>query len=133
MTTNTPIEQLLAEAAEQIKREAYAAGWRACMAAITQSVSNLAEPAGVAAGEVRTEGSFAGVAGPVAVTEAAPGSTPFFVLQTVRQTPGLGSTQVVDALRESGHGAAANSIRTTLFRLKDRRLIVQRHQKWYPT
>lgn len=129
--STTNLDQLLSEAAERIKREAYAAGWRDCLAAMNQAVAGLGEPAGIPPIEARLDVGGGG-GSPAPVTEVTTGSTPYYVLQTVRNTPGMGSTQIVDAVHDGGHRAAAASIRTTLFRLKDRRLIVQRHRKWFP-
>lgn len=122
-------DQLLAEAAERLKREAYAAGWRDALAAITTAVQEAGTPAlseGMSLG-----GEFAGL--PRSSTVAGPkqGTTPYVVLQVIRKSPGMTGAQIVSAVSESKHPASEGSIRTSIGRLKGRKLIVARHGKWY--
>jgi hypothetical protein len=42
-------------------------------------------------------------------------------------------SEVVSVVQESGHKVGEGSIRTTLIRLRDRKLIASRHGKWFAT
>ena len=133
---NTPnLDALLAEAADKMKREAYAAGWRDAIAAISKAAVGMAAPkmpknldlTGVlsltadAAGTKALQGNL-----------PAQGSTPWFVIQAVRTKPGMAGSEIVAAVKDGGHNASENSIRTSIFRMKDRKFIVSRHGKWFP-
>jgi hypothetical protein len=123
-------DKLLAEAAGRIRRDAFAAGFRAAVEAMTKALSELpdqpegpADAVGLASGAVRT------TAVPASVTV---GSTPWYVLQAITKRPGMTGADVVTAVREGGHSVTENSIRTSIARLGKRRLIVSRHRKWFP-
>jgi S1-C subfamily serine protease len=128
------IDSLLADAAERIKREAYAAGWRDAVAAINKAVGELVDPAALEDVEVRdAAGTPAAIGSTRAANSRLPkqGSTPWEVIQAVKKRPGMTATQIVEALHEGGHGAPENSVRTSIFRMKSKKLIVSRHNKWY--
>jgi hypothetical protein len=131
MSTDT--EKLLAEATEKLKQEAYAAGWHAAVAAMKAAVDGLGgpiapegftEPGGVRASEVLSNnGKNSNI--------PAQGTTPYVVFMAVKKAAGLTAGQILDAVKNAGHTAPEASIRTNIHRLKERKLIVQRHGKWF--
>ena len=66
------------------------------------------------------------------MTGVTQGSTPWYVLQAVRKKHGMTGSEVVSVVQEGGHRVSDGSIRTSLFRLSDKKLIVSRHKKWFP-
>ena len=125
---------LLAEAAEKMKREAYAAGWRDAIAALTKSMNELVDPATMGNFEIGDAQPVASGAISRTTNSKLPkqGSTPWEVLQVVKKRPGMTTVQVVEAMKTGGHSAPEGSIRTSIFRMKTRKFIVARHNKWYP-
>lgn len=130
------VENLLAEAAEKIRKDAFMEGWRAAIATMSKAISE-ASPEGAGAlldaiPEIAraTNGAAAGNS-----TGALPivGTTPHYVFQAVRKRPGMTGAEVIAAVRADGHDAGEGPIRTTLSRLSARRLIVNRHKKWFAT
>lgn len=134
-------DQLLADATTQLRREAYAAGWRDALDAMRKSLGELAEP--------RTLGILAGVEplpgeGGVLVSESAlldsdthqrmprKGSIRDCVLQTVRDNPGVRGIEIIEAVKKAGHQTTEGSVRITTFRLKEKGFIVARNRRWYP-
>lgn len=119
---------------ERIKQEAYAAGWRDALAAINKAVSSLNEPSTMQNGELRDDaGTPIQILLPASKTKLPKqGTTPWEVVQTVKKRPGLTGAQIIETMRTAGHNAPEPSIRTSIFRMKERKLIVSRHGKWYP-
>jgi hypothetical protein len=128
------INSLLADAAERIKREAYIAGWRDAVAAINKAVSELVDPATLEGLEIRDAVESPTSLSPKATNSKTPkqGSTPWEVIQAVNRRPGMTQIQIIEALHGSGHDVPENSIRTSIFRMKERKFIISRHGKWYP-
>ncbi len=125
MTSNN----LFAEAAEKIRREAYAAGWRDAVAALSKAATEAAE---FASAEIGSAIDF-GAASPSQIANGVTqGSTPWYVLQAVRKRPGMSGLEVISAVTEGGHRVSGASIRTSLVRLERKNLIVSRHRKWFP-
>jgi hypothetical protein len=126
---NDDLGQILADAAERIKREYYASGWRDAMAAVAQALSGIPSPAG---GEDR--GLEFTPAQPSVSQEDLPtqGSTPFYVVTAVRKHPGMTTGELLQAVADQGHNAPEKSVRTSIYRMKDRGFIVARHNKWFP-
>ena len=124
------VEKILAEAAEQIRKEAYFAGWNDCLAAIRAATEKVAPAASaISLGVIEREsggGDAAGAGGPKM------GTTPWYVLQAVKKSPGMTGAEVVAAVLEAGHRVAEPQIRTSLSRLQARTLIVNRHRRWFP-
>ena len=133
--TNGDNNNPLMEAAEKMRREAYAQGWRAGIKALLDAI-------GVAGPELANQvednfdiaDSMAGVPNIVVSRPGDPtlGSTPSYVLQAVRKRPGMAGSEVVSVVQEGGHKVPEGSIRTTLVRLERKKLIVSRHKKWFP-
>jgi hypothetical protein len=127
------LESLFSEVAEKIKREAYVAGWRDAIAAINKSVGELVDPATLEAIEIRDAKAAPTVLHRDANSKLPKqGSTPWEVIQAVKKHPGMSTVQLIDAIHAGGHGAPEGSIRTSIFRVKNRKFIVARHNKWYP-
>jgi predicted transcriptional regulator len=40
--------------------------------------------------------------------------------------------EIVAAVQEAGHNVSEGNIRTSISRVKDKKLIVSRHNKWFP-
>jgi hypothetical protein len=125
------LDSLVAEA-EKIKREAYAAGWRDAIAAITKALGELIDPAALDDNENRDSLNVPTASNGQNSKLPKQGSTPWAVIQIVKKHPGMTTAQIVNALHDVGHHAPEGSIRTSIFRVKDRRFIVARHNKWYP-
>lgn len=131
-------DQLLADATTQLRREAYAAGWRDALDAMRKSLGELAEPRAIGIAE-----SLPGEGG-VLVSESAlfdsessqrmprKGSIRDCVLQTVRDNPGVRGIEIIDAVKKAGHHTTEGSVRITTFRLKEKGFIVARSRRWYP-
>ncbi len=132
MTSDSDINKLLADAAEKIRQDAYAAGWRDAISAINKAVSEAGELSASEATGIGV-GDFA-VTGGNAKTGRSPtqGSTPWYVVQAVKRKPGMTGAEIVDAIQGSGHNVSEGSIRTSISRMKTRKLIVDRHGKWFP-
>lgn len=129
MTNGTELDRLLAEAAEKIRKEAYAAGWRDAIAAITKAASESA-PGDIPAPSAGTDN----IHKTTAATGPGPtvGSTPWYVWQAVVKRPGMTGAEVVSVVQDGGHRVPEGSIRTSLTRIRDKKLIVSRHGKWFP-
>jgi Penicillinase repressor len=118
----------LAEAAEKIRREAYAQGWRDAVAALNKAAGEITElgPADIGSGPIDFN------SGPQSASGVTQGSTPWYVLQAVRKRHGMTGSEVVSVVQEGGHKVSSASIRTSLMRLEHKKLIVSRHKKWFP-
>ena len=133
MSNGSETDRILTEAAERIRREAYAAGWRDAMVAINKAAGELAPPDT----PPNTNGSASIAITPspgstVAIgTGVTMGSTPWYVLQAVKNRPGMTGSEVVNAVQEGGHKVSEANIRTSLIRLGQKKLIVSRHRKWF--
>jgi len=128
MADETDTGKLLAEAAERIRREAYAAGWHAAIQAVDKALDGVAEPQGI-----EGVGTAAGLSRATGVTaNVTAGSTPWYVLQAIVKRPGMSGAEIVNTVREGGHDVPEGSIRTSIARLKKRKLITARHAKWFP-
>lgn len=139
--SNGDVNRLLAEAAEQLKREAYSAGWRDAIEAVGKALAGVNNPSSIPETLSPTSEPGAARAGPnpspttrpaANVANVTPGSTPYYVLNAINTRPPMTSTELVQALRDAGHSAPEGSIRTSIFRLRDRRLITARHGRWFP-
>lgn len=127
--TNGDSNNPLMEAAEKLRKEAYAQGWRDAIAAL----SKAAEEAEIdSAGSTSSQGPIDFSTGNREISTITQGSTPWYVFQAVRKRPGMTGLEVVSVVRESGHKVSEGSIRTSLVRLERKKLIVSRHKKWFP-
>jgi|SRR5438874_7443668 len=128
MTDEPDFSKLFAEAADKIRRDAYQAGWRDALAALTKAAAEAADVSGSEpASSPELHSSSRNLEGAPTV-----GSTPWYVLQTVRKRPGMTGLEVVSAVQEGGHKVSGPSIRTSLARLARKKLIVARHKRWFP-
>jgi hypothetical protein len=101
------------------------------LSAINKAVTNSADPiqptmeSGVSSvsSEIQRSGTSAG---------PALGTTPFVALQAIKKAPGMTGSQIVEVVKDGGHPASEGSIRTSMGRLRNRKLVVVRHGKWYP-
>jgi len=131
MNENTDPMQAFTELADKIRKTAYAEGWRDALSAVAKAVGDLAPT------------DFQDVIGPSAplkIINTPPGSgkssltmgtTPYYIVGALKAKPGLTPAEIIQALQEAGHKAPENSIRTNIHRLKERKLIVARHGKWF--
>jgi hypothetical protein len=128
MTNEPELNSLLSQALEKAKKEGYLQGWRDALATVSKAVGEAGEP------EVIPDiNSLENVSSTTHATAGGPtvGSTPWYVLQTVKKRPGMTGSEVVAVVKEGGHKVSEGSIRTSLVRLKNRKLIVSRHGKWF--
>jgi hypothetical protein len=128
--SNGDINSVIAEATEKLRREAYAQGWRDAIAALTKAAAEAAETASDDLNQTTVDFTASGTGQPV--TGVTQGSTPWYVLQAVRRRHGMTGSEVVSVVQEGGHRVSDGSIRTSLIRLADKKLIVSRHKKWFP-
>jgi hypothetical protein len=125
----------LKEAVEQIKRDAYAAGWRAAMDAVSDAFENIPAPDGGDPSsptfvQSSRQGSNSG-SNPSGAATPTVGTTPHYVYQAVAARQGMTGAEVIAAVRTAGHDAAEPQIRTALSRLEKRQLLANRHRKWF--
>lgn len=130
MNDENNITRLLADAADKISREAYARGWRDAFAAFQRATSELGE-----APETIGTDSIEGfdIPGPKLATpnNLTVGSTPYYTYQAIKKRPGMTGSEIVAAVQEAGHNVSEGNIRTSIARVKDKKLIVARHNKWF--
>jgi hypothetical protein len=129
-STEPAIPSVLTEVVEKIRQEAFAAGWKAAVTEVVQSLTNLTIPEGVS--EYRIEANE--ISGPSISRPGDPktGSTPWYVLQAIRKRQGMTGAEVVSVVQDGGHKVSEASIRTSLIRMERRKLIESRHKRWYP-
>ena len=60
------------------------------------------------------------------------GSTPYFTYQAIKKRPGMTGAEIVAAVQTAGHNVSEGNIRTSISRVKEKKLIVSRHGKWFP-
>ena len=132
MSATIDADKLLSDVADQIKKEAYAAGWRDAIAALNKAISGLGDtvvvPERIGAGSGTPP---AKPSGKINGKMPKQGTTPHAILMEVVAQPGMTGGQIVEAVRASGHTAPIPSIQTNIQRLKTKKLIVLRHGKWY--
>ena len=124
----------MAELTEKIRREAYAAGWRDALSAISKAVTDSrpgdVPPADFGSDERRDDtGAGAAQSGP------AVGTIPHYVLAGVKRHPGSTGSEIVAAIRADNNKFGEPQIRLALHRLGKRKppLIINRHGRWFPT
>lgn len=126
--------ELLREVIEPIKRERYSAGFRAAVAALRAAIEKIEsegpEEAAAVAGGGKT--GVIMLRSPHSRSGPKQGTTPWYVLNVVKSRPGLTSGELMEAVKDAGLGAPPGSIKTNIFRLKERNFIVARHGKWFP-
>ena len=127
-----PSSDPIKDAVEQIRREAYSAGWKACHEAFSSALASVGD--GVEPGLIIHP--FVGPAKPSNGAESkgslpAVGTTPHYVYQAVLRKQGMTGSEVIGAVRSDGHDVAEPQIRTALSRLERRQLLVNRHKKWF--
>jgi hypothetical protein len=123
----------LKEVVEQMKREAFAAGWKAAIEAVSTALASLPIPEGAEPGATpsfvgpqRQPNSNANQSNLPTV-----GTTPYYVYQAVQRKGGMSGAEVVAAVQADGHDVAEPQIRTALMRLEKRQLLANRHRKWF--
>lgn len=129
MSNGNSMDQVLAEAAEKIRREAYQAGWRDAVTALTKAA---AEAAQLEAGELASGNDLSQRKPPPAQSGLTQGSTPWYVWQAVYKKPGMTGSEIVSVVQDNGHRVSEGNIRTSIGRVRDKKLIVSRHNKWFP-
>ena len=132
MNATNDTNKLLSDAAEQIRKEAYSKGWRDAFARLEVALAEFKEMAEIA-DKISVNGSATAKPSSKQSTGKMPklGTTPHAILTEVMNHPGMTGGQIVEAVRNSGHTAPAPSIQTNIQRLKQRKMIVLRHGKWY--
>jgi hypothetical protein len=114
----------IADAVEAVRKDAYAAGYKAALTAISNTVADMTSAA---------PESGAGYP-PTKNVDGAPtvGTTQFYVWQAVLKKPGMTALELISVVKHDAPKASTGSIRTSLSRVKGKRLIVSRHGKWFP-
>ena len=130
MSDETDLTRLFAEATDKIRREAYARGWRDAIGAL-QKASEAALEGSQGDGDPAPSFDVSGgrdTDGPANLTV---GSTPYYTFQAIKKRPGMTGSEVVTAVQDGGHNVSEGNIRTSIARLKGKRYIVARHNKWF--
>ncbi|MBP1067322.1 hypothetical protein JOE51_008789 [Bradyrhizobium japonicum] len=133
MSDISVIPSSIMEAIEQVKREAYAAGYKAAIEAMVGALANLERPeSGVYDARDVTFTPISAVR-PSQDSGSLPtvGTTPHYVYQAVQRKQGMTGAEVIAAVRAEGHDVAEPQIRTALSRLEKRQLLANRHRKWF--
>ncbi len=129
------LDQLLADATSQLRKEAYAAGWRDAMTAVRRSLVGIAEPVAIGSSldEDRVLVSDSALLDPE-FEHRMPrkGSIRDCVLQVIRERPGIRGIEIIEAVKKAGYQSTDGSIRITTFRLKEKGFITSRNRRWYP-
>lgn len=99
---------------EQVWRDAYAAGWRACWDAMQQAMQEKTAPYLPRA------------------PKPEPQTTQWYALEAVNAQHGMTTLETITRAKQMGCTAPDGSIRVALVRLKGKRLIVARDDKWFP-
>jgi len=123
----------LKEAVEKIRREAYASGWKDALEAVAASITSLPAPEGGDGVSITGLGASANRSNSDNSSAPTVGTTPWYVMQVVQRRQGMTGAEVVAAVRADGHDVAEAQIRTALSRLEKRRLLANRHRKWFST
>jgi hypothetical protein len=118
------------EAVERVKRDAFAAGWKAAVDAITGAIASLEPPEGLDPDAITFVPFSKRSAEPVGALPTV-GTTPHYVYEAVRKKQGMTGADVIAAVRAEGHDVAEPQIRTALSRLEKRQLLANRHRKWF--
>lgn len=125
----------LKEVVEQMKRDAWAAGWNAAIDAVTAALAEIVPSMDISGATPTLPGLQArnSNSNPTLNASALPtvGTTPHYVYEAVRKRQGMTGAEVIDAVRAEGHTAAEPQIRTALSRLEKRQLLANRHKKWF--
>jgi hypothetical protein len=124
----------LKEMVEQMKRDAWAAGWNAAMQAVTTALADVAPTMDISGATPMLPGLQSRIAPPsLNSAQALPtvGTTPHYVFEAVRRKQGMTGTEVVAAVHADGHDVPEPQIRTALSRLATRQLLANRHKKWF--
>ena len=118
------------EAVDRVKRDAFAAGWKAAIEAVTGAIANLEPPEGVDPDAVTFVPFSKRGPDPIGALPTV-GTTPHYVYQAVQRKQGMTGAEVITAVRADGHDVAEPQIRTALSRLEKRQLLANRHRKWF--
>lgn len=123
----------LKEVVEQMKRDAWAAGWNAAMEAVKVALADVVPTIDISGATPMLPGLQSRSSNSNLNSASLPtvGTTPWFVMQAVQKKQGMTGAQVIDAVRAEGHEAAEPQIRTALSRLEKRQLLANRHKKWF--
>jgi hypothetical protein len=125
----------LKEMVEQMKRDAWAAGWSAAMEAVKTALADVMPTMDISGTtptlpglQTRNSSANSNLSSTALPTV---GTTPHYVYEAVRRKQGMTGTEVVAAVRADGHDVAEPQIRTSLSRLATRQLLANRHRKWF--
>lgn len=125
----------LKEVVEQMKRDAWVAGWNAAMEAMKSALAEIIPTMDINGLTPALPGQQSRNPNlnlnPNAATLPTVGTTPHYVYQVVFKRPGMTGADVVAAVRAEGHDVAEPQIRTALSRLEKRQLLANRHRKWF--
>lgn len=126
----------LKEVVEQMKRDAWAAGWNAAIEAVTSALAGVIPAVDISGTTPTLPGLQPRNSGPSSTnlnSAVLPtvGTTPHYVYEAVRRKQGMTGAEVIAAVRAEGHDVAEPQIRTSLSRLATRQLLANRHRKWF--
>jgi hypothetical protein len=123
---NSDYDKIFAEAAEKIRQEAFAAGWKAAVTAIVKAAETEA-PAYLSAQTIDYNDSSS-----KASNLPLPGTLPSLAYQVIKKQPGMTGAEVVTGVLNTGVKTTEAAIRVALARIAKRRLVTSRHRKWFP-
>jgi len=117
----------ITEAAETVRKDAYAAGYRDALAAISSALSDLAGATPEGTSRASYSRSKMGDGGPTV------GTIPHYVWMAVSKRPGMTNSELIAVIKENAPKASTAVIRTSIGRVRRKyKLIVSRHGKWFP-
>ena len=121
------------DAIEQVKREAYAAGYKAAVEAMVGALASLERPDSGLFDANDISFTPMDKVRPLPESGSLPtvGTTPHYVYQAVQRKQGMTGAEVIAAVRADGHDVGEPQIRTALSRLEKRQLLANRHRKWF--
>lgn len=128
----------LAEIAEKLRKQGISEGYNLALKQVSEAISAALASLLPPDSNVDVKFDLAAKGGGDVKKSAqngnlpATGSTPWYALNAVKKKPGSTGAEVVLAVREAGHTAKEPQIRTALSRLERRKLVANRHSKWFP-
>jgi hypothetical protein len=125
----------LKEVVEQMRRDAYVAGWNAAIAAVSEALVGVIPTIDISGATPTLSGlqprNANSNSNPSSTALPTVGTTPHYVYEAVRRKQGMTGAEVVSAVHAEGHEVGEPQIRTALSRLATRQLLANRHRKWF--
>ncbi|HET9715373.1 MAG TPA: hypothetical protein VFP60_04230 [Pseudolabrys sp.] len=127
---DTNAKDPISEAVEKVRKEAYAAGYQAAIAAMNSALSDITN----AVPEISTGGSIVSFTSGGKTPPGAPtvGTIPHYVWTAVQKKPGMTNSELIGVVQQHAPKASDGVIRVAINRMRAKKFIVSRHDKWFP-